>query len=122
MAKQKGVLLVLTSCPDPARREEFDRWYMHMHLPDLKNTTGLVRARRFKNMDPNEEPSQTMTLYEFEADDLQAAIGELQMNAANTFAEGRHIDIFDLKGMYTYEETDPASLKPLESETSKLIF
>ena len=116
MTKKKMALTILVNCPDPERREEFERWYIHTHLPDLKDTVGLVRARRFKNRTSEDDPSQSMTLYEFESDDLQASIGELQMTAANAFGEGRHIEIFDLNGMYTYEEMDPASLKPLESE------
>jgi hypothetical protein len=115
MAK-KYALVVFTDCPDPARREEFERWYMHMHLPDLKNTKGLVRARRFTNMKPDEGPSQSMTFYEFETDDIDASIGELQTTAAMAFGEGRHIEIFGLAGMYQFEEIDPASLKPLEDE------
>jgi hypothetical protein len=116
MAKKKFVNIVFTNCPDPARREEFERWYVHMHLKDLKNTKGLVRARRFKNLNPDEEPSQTMTFYEFESDDWEASINELNNTAANAFVEGRHIDVFELKGLYQYEEIDPASLKPLEDE------
>jgi hypothetical protein len=116
MAKKKAVLVVFTNCPDPKRREEFERWYMHMHLPDLKNTKGLVRVRRFKNRDPKDDPSQSMTFYEFETDDIDASINELQNTAAMAFTKGRHIDIFDLKGMYQFEEIDPKSLKPLEKE------
>jgi hypothetical protein len=115
MAK-KYALVVFTDCPDLARREEFERWYMHMHLPDLKNTKGLVRARRFRNMKPEEGPSQSMTFYEFETDDIDASINELQNTAAMAFTKGRHIDIFGLAGMYQFEEIDPKSLKPLEKE------
>ena len=117
MAKKKYALVVFTDCPDPARREEFERWYNHMHLPDLKDTKGLVRARRFTNLKPDEGPSQSMTFYEFETDDIDASIGELQNTAAMAFTKGRHIEIFGLAGMYQFEEIDPASLKPLESES-----
>lgn len=120
MAKKKYCLVVFTDCPDPARREEFDRWYMHTHLVDLKNTKGLVRARRFRNIKPDEGPSQTMTFYEFETDDIDASIGELQMTATMAFTKGRHIDTFGLAGMYQFEEMDPKSLKPLtEAELAK---
>ena len=113
MAKKKMVLTVLTGCPDPKRREEFERWYMHTHLPDLKNTVGLVRARRFKNR-VDENPSQTMTIYEFEHNNLDECIGALQQSAGEAIVNGRHIDIFDLKGFYMWEEIEPSSLKPLE--------
>ena len=118
MAKRKYALLVLTDCPDPERKEEFDRWYMHMHIPDLINTTGLLQARRFTNRKPEEGPSQTMTLYEFECEpaDIDKNILELQTTAANAFPVGRHIPIFGLAGMYEWEQQEPADLKPLESD------
>jgi len=80
MAKKKLVLTVLTSCPDPNRREGFERWYMHTHLPDLKDTVGLIRERRFKNR-TGEDPSQTMTLYEFEHDNLDKCVAQLSATA-----------------------------------------
>ena len=114
MAKKKAVLLCFCDCPDPKRDEEFNRWYTHMHLPDLKDTKGLVRARRYRKT--GDGPSQYLTLYEFESDDIDASVAELQNTAAMAFTKGRHIDIFGLAGLYQYEEIDPASLKPLESE------
>ena len=113
-AKKKAVVICFCNCPDPKREEEFNRWYSTMHLPDLKDTKGLVRARRFRNMKPAEGPSQYLTLYEFESDDIDASVAELQNTAAMAFTKGRHIDIFDLAGLYTFEEIDPKSLKPLE--------
>jgi hypothetical protein len=116
MAKKKALQICFCNCPDPKREKEFNRWYTHMHLPDLKNTKGLVRARRYKNMQPDGGPSMYLTLYEFETDDIDASIAELQNTAAMAFTKGRHIDIFDLAGLYTFEEIDPNSLKPLEKE------
>ena len=114
MAKKKFVVTVLTNCPDPARREEFERWYMHTHLPDLKETAGLIRARRFKNRTSEDDPSQSLTLYEFEHEDPDECVQQLFMTAAGTIGQGRHIDAFELKGLYQWEEIDPNSLKPLE--------
>ena len=67
-------------------------------------------------MKPAEGPSQYLTLYEFETDDIDASIAELQNTAAMAFTKGRHIDIFDLAGLYQFEEIDPKSLKPLTKE------
>ena len=116
MAKKKAVLVVFCDYP-PGREDEFESWYMHTHFVDLKDTTGLVRARRFMaRKDPQEAPAQTLTFYEFETDDIDASLNELMTTAANAFTVGRHIDIYPLIGMYSFEEIDPASVKPLTEE------
>lgn len=116
MAKKKAVLVVFCNYP-PDRSEEFESWYMHTHFPDLKNTKGLVRTRRFlARKEPMEAPAQTLTLYEFETDDIAASLQELTTTAANAFKVGRHIDVYPLIGMYSFEEIDPDSVKPLTEE------
>ena len=42
------VNLVETNC-DPAREDEYNDWYERMHIPDILQTAGFVRARRFVN-------------------------------------------------------------------------
>ena len=116
MAKKKAALVVFCDYP-PDRSEEFESWYMHTHLPDLKNTKGLVRARRFMGRNyPEQGPAQTMTLYEFETDDINESLTELMVTAGNASTVGRHIDVYPLVGMYSWEEIDPDSIKPLTKE------
>lgn len=116
MAKKKFMLTVLTSCADPEREEEFNSWYMHCHLPDLKETVGLVRARRFTNLDPSDEPSMSLTVYEFEHDNMDECVAMLSQTAFESIPKGRHFDTdkFVLKGFYQWEEMDPAVVKPLD--------
>ncbi len=115
MSKKRFVLTVLTSCADPEREEEFNRWYIHVHLPDLKKTAGLVRARRFTNLDPSDEPSMSLTVYEFETDDMGASIAELSTTAFEAIGKGRHFDVdkFVLKGFYQWEEMNPTDFEPM---------
>lgn len=42
-----GLRLVLADCTDPAREEEFNRWYDTVHLPDLLATGLFHTASRY---------------------------------------------------------------------------
>ena len=39
----RGILVALTNCKDPAREEEFNRWYTDVHIPDILDS-GLYHA------------------------------------------------------------------------------
>jgi hypothetical protein len=113
----RGVYLAFTYCTDPAREEEFNRWYTHTHLPDLSRAKGFVRARRFETVGTPASPTKYLTIYEFESDDLKESARDLVRLARNAFAEGRHIDCLALGDVPTplllFGEIDPASLEPL---------
>ena len=109
----KGVFVVYTNCTEASRDGEFNRWYTHIHLPDLSGTKGLLRVRRFRNLRPFQGPSQYLAIYEFESDNLEESVGDLTNIAMSTFGKGRHIDCLGVAGMHLFEEIDPASLKPL---------
>jgi len=109
----KGVFLVYSNCTEASRDEEFNRWYTHIHLPDLSETKGIVRARRFRNLRPLQGPSQYLAIYEFESDDLEKSVEELSSIAIAAFGKGRHIDCFGVAGMHLFEEIDPDSLDSL---------
>lgn len=113
----KGLYPVFTRCTDPAREEEFNRWYTHTHLPDLGKAKGFVKARRFVGRNPD-GATVYLAAYEFESDDLGESVRDLLRLALEAFAAGRHIDCIEgLTGVTfppVFEEIDPASLKPLE--------
>ena len=94
---QRAVLLVFTACTDPDRDEEFNRWYSHTHLPDLKSSMGLVRATRYRNVKPGDAPSTYLAIYEFEGDDLWRCREDFLRLAGDTF-DRRHIDCFSSRG------------------------
>ena len=112
----RGVFVAFTKCADPAREEEFNRWYTHTHLPDLSATKGFVTARRFVSRSPEGEATY-LALYEFESDDLSSCFEDLVNRARGAFPLGRHIDclaVTQFPGVGHFEEIDPATLKPLE--------
>lgn len=112
----KYSFFVFSNCTDPVREEEFNRWYTHVHLPDLSTANGLVSARRGVNTDPA-SPARYVAVYEFETDDIERSLQSLYELAAGTWPRGRHIDCMvaapPSSGVSTFREIDPASLEPL---------
>ena len=39
-----AIFVVRATVPDPAKRDEFDRWYRDVHLPDAIRSFGVAKA------------------------------------------------------------------------------
>ena len=112
--------LVFTNCTDPAREEEFNRWYTHTHVPDLSRAPGFVRARRFVKPDAGPGEAKYLCQYEFDSDDPGQSIRDLLRLAMRAFEVGRHIDCIEgapPPGLATspFIEIESSTLEPLES-------
>ena len=68
----KGILAVNAAAVE-GRDEDFNDWYTNVHVVDILKIAGFTSARRFKAIDPN-HATPYLTIYEVEADDLQAAV------------------------------------------------
>ena len=68
------MLTVESNSSDPGREKELNDWYDNIHLPDILETPGGVRAVRYENIDPSEGQGKYLAAYEVEADDLQAVM------------------------------------------------
>ncbi len=107
---------MFTRCTDPAREDEFNRWYTHVHLPDLSRAPGFVGARRW--MDPDAAPgaARYMTVYEFDGMERADVLRETTRLALEAFERGRHIDCIDMAAPgptamgYQWVEIEPASV------------
>lgn len=107
---------VFSNCTDPAREEEFNRWYTHTHLPDLSHAKGFVTARRYVNLDPGAK-TRYLALYEFDTDDMAASLESIYRLAAESWPKRRHIDCIapgPCTAVAAFREIDPSSLRPLE--------
>ena len=63
-----GLLFVLSRCGDPAQELEFNRWYNHMHLPDV-TAPGIFRnPMRFANARLKPGEPGYVASYEVEGD------------------------------------------------------
>jgi len=109
---------VFSNCTDPSREEEFNRWYTHIHLPDLSHAKGLISAKRYVDPDP-ESKAKYLAVYEFETDDIDESIQSLYELAGAAWGTGRHVDFIEgapsiSLPTVSFREIDPDSLEPLE--------
>jgi len=111
--------LVFSNCTDPSREEEFNRWYTHIHLPDLSLAKGLVSSKRYVDPEPGSK-AKYLAVYEFETDDIDQSIQSLYELAGTAWAKGRHVDFIEgapsiSLPTVSYREIDPDTLEPLEN-------
>ena len=69
-----GLLLAMTNCTDPSKSDEFNRWYNHMHIPDVTEAGVFHHAIRFANSDPNSPEGQYVATYETTLEDVSKAM------------------------------------------------
>ncbi len=104
----KAVWLVATKCTDPAREEEFNRWYDGTHLPDLLAVPGITAARRYKlsgPANPKEPDAQYLAIYEIDSETPEAVTGPgLQEHRPRWIAAGRMIDCIQATSMTNYRQ------------------
>ncbi|MBI2165663.1 MAG: hypothetical protein HYU29_04600 [Chloroflexi bacterium] len=60
----RGLDAVFTNCSDPAREEEFDRWYNLLHANEVLDSRMFHTAYRFHNVRRDQQPSRHLALYE----------------------------------------------------------
>jgi len=109
---------VFSNCTDPSREAEFNRWYTHIHLPDLSRAKGLVSAKRYVDNDPD-STAKYLAVYEFETNDIEESLQSLYGLAAECWPKGRHIDCMEgalnlSSAVPLFQEIDPESLEPPE--------
>ena len=61
-------LFTVKSTITPEREKAFNEWYNHEHIPDLFKFKGVVSARRYKAIMP-EDNFQYVAVYEFESEE-----------------------------------------------------
>lgn len=91
----RGVYVVLSSCTDPQRVDEFRDWYVKTHIPDLLATPGFIRARLFEShedLDP-----QFAAVYDLESDDIGETVTTWRARIPELVAEGRMSNLLDRK-------------------------
>lgn len=89
----KHVLLVFTD-PVDGKEDEYNAWYNDVHLGEVLQTDGFVRAQRFKVADlmPGVTDHTYVAIYELETDDPGAAMKALN-GAAGGFTLTEAIDL-----------------------------
>ncbi|MFC1953408.1 DUF4286 family protein [Chloroflexota bacterium] len=85
----KWLLVVETNCTDEAREAEFNEWYDKIHIPDILEASGFIKATRYENTEPSDEKGKFLATYEIETDDIDKCINTFSEHMAKKRAEGR---------------------------------
>jgi hypothetical protein len=88
------LLLAFSDCKDPSREKEFNDWYTNLHVPDMLEVPGMIRASRWASAEPKEgQHRQYLALYELETEDLAAFDAKVRERGIRTMKEGRFSDL-----------------------------
>ncbi len=101
---ERWLLTVEANCCDPSREEEFNKWYNTIHLPDIMETPGFVRAIRYENTNPPEGQGKYIALYEIETDDLASTLAQFDEIVNARAKEGRMSDLVRAVGGGLYRQ------------------
>jgi hypothetical protein len=83
-----------SDCKDPSREKEFNDWYGNVHIPDMLQVPGMIRATRWEAGEPKEGMKRKyLALYEFETDNIDEFNREVQKRGKWTMDAGRFSDL-----------------------------
>ena len=101
---ERWLLTVESNCCDPSREKEFNDWYNKIHLPDILETPGFVRAVRYENTSPAEGQGKFIAMYEIETDDLASTLTEFDKIVNARAKQGRMSDLVAAVGGGLYQQ------------------
>ena len=105
------ILEVRTNCSDQEREAEYNDWYNNIHLPDVLETPGVVRATRYENTDPAEGEAKFVAIYEIETNDIDVFMKTLNENVQKKREAGRMNDLLVRTHRGLYKQTYTLSSK-----------
>jgi hypothetical protein len=72
-------LMVVTSGAKEGRDEEYNSWYDSTHIHEICAIPGVKSGRRYDAIPttPHPQPAPYLAIYEIEADDVGAVLGEM---------------------------------------------
>ena len=90
----KYLLFAFSDCKDPAREKEFNDWYDNMHMTDMMEVPGFIKATRWMSADNKKnEIRKYLALYELETDNLEEFNAKMRERGMRTMKEGRFSDL-----------------------------
>jgi hypothetical protein len=92
------LFFAFSDCKDPAREDEYNEWYCNMHVPDILEIPGMIRATRW--VGATDKPGQTrkyLAMYELETDDIEKFDEKVREKTMETIKKGRfsNLPVFD---------------------------
>lgn len=101
---ERWLLTVESNAVDPSREKELNDWYDSIHLPDILETPGFVRAVRYENTNPSDGQGKFVAMYEIETDDLARTMAEFTEQVNSRAAQGRMSDAVVAVGGALYRQ------------------
>jgi hypothetical protein len=86
---ERWLLTVESNCYDPSREKEFNDWYNNIHLPDILEIPGFMRAVFCENTNPSEGQGKFLAMYEIETDDLAGTLAKFDEIVNKRAKQGR---------------------------------
>ena len=83
-----GLLLAITNCNDASKRDEFARWYNHIHFPDVTASGIFKHPIRFANTNPDSPRGQYAAHYETDYEDAVNALADNREASAKLRPDG----------------------------------
>ena len=105
----KWLFIVQTNCTDAAREVEFNEWYDKVHLPDILESPGFIRATRYEDTEPAEGKAKFLATYEIETDDIDATMKAMRENVDRKRAQGRMSELTVVVSRGIYRQTSSRS-------------
>ena len=104
----KWLLVAASNCTDPDREEEFNHWYNTVHVPDVLETPGILRAKRYKCDEVPEGRWKYLAIYDVETDDIQRTMSTFGEIVDAKWKQGRWSELLatDLYVAF-YEQIGP---------------
>ncbi|HEY49977.1 MAG TPA: hypothetical protein G4O13_08045 [Dehalococcoidia bacterium] len=90
---ERWLLTVESNCADPSREKEYNDWYDTVHLPDILETPGFVRAARYENSSPGEGQAKFLATYEIETEDIGQTLAAFDKTVNAKAQQGRMNDL-----------------------------
>jgi hypothetical protein len=105
---EKWIYAVFAVCQDPSREKEFLEWLDKIHLPDMLETPGLVRAAHYEIRNPADGQGKFLTLYDIETEDIDQTMVAMRENVAQKKKQGRMSELGNVISRAHYRQiTEP---------------
>ncbi|MBI2907712.1 MAG: hypothetical protein HYX92_08670 [Chloroflexi bacterium] len=103
--------MVQTVCTDPAKEKEFNDWYDNVHIPDLLEAEGFLRATRYENDATVPAQSRYLAIYEVESDDIARTWKAYGEHVQKIRAAGRVVPICNVVSRALWRQMRPTQEK-----------
>jgi hypothetical protein len=113
MKMEKYLLVVESNCTDPEREEEFNDWYNNVHIPDVLEAEGHIKAERFELINPVEGKGKYLAIYEIESDDFDETWAKATVKIKEKIARGRMSSLMKATTRGVYKKIGSFSKKEI---------